>query len=79
MCIDDNVKKDRDVFFNVVKNHDVTQSLDANILEDEVEHVMSHLANDKSPRWDRLTHDLFNKCVIKLKGPYTILFQKVWT
>ena len=56
VCIDDNVKNDRDVFFNGVKNHvshDLAHSLDANISEDEVEDVMSHLANDKSPR---LTH-----------------------
>ena len=82
VCIDDNVKNDRDVFFNGVKNHvshDVAQSLDANISEDEVEHVMSHLANDKSPGWDGLTHELFKKYVIKLKGPFTTLFQKVWT
>ena len=44
VCIDDNVKKDSDVFFNAVKNHvlyDVVQSLDADISEDEVEYVMS--------------------------------------
>ena len=45
-------------------------SLDANILEDEVEHVMSHLANDKSPGWDGLTHELFKKYVIKLREKY---------
>ena len=77
MCIDDNVNNVRDLFFNGVKNHvshDVAQSLDVNILEEEVEHVMSHLANDKSPGWDGLTHKLFKKYVIKLKGPFTTLF-----
>ena len=49
----------------------VAQSLHANISKDEVEHVMSHLANDKSPGWDGLTHELFKKYVIKLKGPFT--------
>ena len=33
----------------------------------------------KSPRWDGLTNELFKKYVIKVKGPFTILFQKVWT
>ena len=47
-------------------SHDVAESLDANISEDEVEHVMSHLANDKSPRWDRLTHELFKNYAIML-------------
>ena len=68
MCINDNVQNDRDVFFNGVKNHvshDVAQSVDANISEDEVEHVMSHLANDKRLGWDGLTHELFMKYVIK--------------
>ena len=60
-------------------SHDVAQSLNANISEDEVEHVMSHLANDMSPRWDGLTRELFKKYVIKLKGPFRALFQKVWT
>ena len=40
---------------------------------------MSHLANDKSHGWDGLKNELFKKYVIKLKGPFTVLFQKVWT
>ena len=79
MCIDDTVKKDRYVFFNGVKNHlshDVAQSLDANISEDVVEHVISHLANDKSVGWDGLTNEIFKKYVLKLKGPFMVLFSK---
>ena len=57
----------------------MAQSVDVNILEDEVEHVMSHIANDKSYGWDGLTNELFKKYVIKLKGPFTVLFQKWWT
>ena len=40
---------------------------------------MSHIANDKSHVWDGLRNELFKKYVIKLKGPFTVLFQKVWT
>ena len=80
VCIDDNVKMDRYEFFNGVRNHvshDVAQSLDVDIPEDEVEHVMSHLDNDKSPRWDGLTNGLFKKYLVKLNEHFTILFQKV--
>ena len=38
MCVDNNVKKDGDVFLKGTKNHishDVTHSLDVNILEDK--------------------------------------------
>ena len=36
----------------------MAQLLDVDILEDEVEHIMSNIANDKSIRWDGLTNEL---------------------
>ena len=69
--LDDNVTCAREVFLRGVLNHvpqEMANILDANILEDEVEFVISHLANDKSPGWDRLTNDFFKKYVLQLKG-----------
>ena len=37
--------------------------------------MISYLANDKGHEWDGLTNELFKKYVIKLKGPFTVLFQ----
>ena len=48
----------------------MVQPLDVDILEDVVEYVMLHLANDKRHGWDGLTNELFKKYVTKLKGPF---------
>ena len=69
--IDDNVTCAREVFLRGVLNHvpqDKVNILDVDILEDKVKFVISHLANDKSPGWDRLTNDFFKKYVLQLKG-----------
>ncbi len=79
--VDDNVMYARDVFFRGVLNHvpqEVADALDADFSEEEVAHVVSHLANDKSPGWDGLTNEFFKKYVLQLQGVLVILFQKVW-
>ena len=57
----------------------VTMRLEEGIREEEVEIVLSHIANDKSPGWDEITNEFFKSFVQELKGPIMIIFQQVWS
>jgi hypothetical protein len=72
----------REMLFQSVKGsvgQQLMTSLEEDIREEEVEFVLSHLANDKSPGWDGITNEFFKSFVQELKGPLTILFQEVWS
>ena len=50
------------MFFQSIKGNvrqQVVMSIEEDIREEEVEYVLSHLANDKSPGWDGITNEFF--------------------
>ena len=52
------------MFLKEVTNHvsiEVSNVFDSDISEVEVETVISHLVNGKSPGWDGLTNEFFKK------------------
>ena len=80
--VDETVNYAREVFLNEVINHvsiEVSNVLDSDISEVEVESVISHLVNGKSPGWDGLTNEFFKKYNTQLKRSFAILFQNVWS
>ena len=80
--VDETVNYAREVFLNEVTNHvsiEVSNVLDADISEVEVENVISHLVNGKSPSWDGLTNEFFKKYNTHLKKSFAILIQNVWS
>jgi hypothetical protein len=82
-CIlNSDMREAREMLFQSVKGsveQQIMTSLEEDIREEEVEFVLSHLANDKSPGWDGITNEFFKSFVQELKGPLTILFQEVWS
>ena len=80
--LDNDMKEARAMFFQSIKGNvsqQVAMSIEEDIREEEVEYVLSHLANDKSPGWDGITNEFFKSFVQDLKGPLTTIFQEVWS
>ena len=80
--LDNDMKEARAMFFQSIKGNvrqQVVMSIEEDIREEEVESVLSHLANDKSPGWDGITNEFFKSFVQDLKGPLTTIFQEVWS
>ena len=50
-------------FWNHV-SHEVAKVLDVAILENKLEKMISHLTNDKHPRWNGFRNELFKKYLI---------------
>ena len=51
--------------------------VNTDIVLEKIDHVISRLANDKSPRWDGFTNEFFKKYLFQLKETFLFLFQKV--
>ena len=81
MIINEDVLKARQEFYNVIgsgMNTNICQQLDADFEEAEVEKVLLHLPNGKSPGWDGITNEVFKKYASMLKSPFTQMFQQCW-
>ena len=62
------------------KNHvvfETLQNLTVDIANSRVISTLGHISNDKSPSWYGLTIKYFNKHMLGLKTPFTMLFQEV--
>ena len=81
LVLNDDVMQARHQFYNVVGgvvNDSICAELDADFLEEEVETVLLHLPNGKSPGWDGITNEVFKKYATILKTPFTLMFQQCW-
>ena len=80
LIINEDALKARQEFYNVigcVVNANICQELDADFKEVEVENVLLHLPNGKSPSWDDITNEVFKKYACMLKSPFTQCFNNV--
>ena len=81
LIINEDVLKARQEFYNVigcVTNANICQELDVDFEEVEVENVLLHPPNGKSPGWDGITNEVFEKYACMLKSPFTQMFQQCW-
>ena len=80
--LNDEMREGRSMLFDSIKDNvgqQVMISLEEDIKEEEVECVLSHLADDKSPGWDGITNEFFKSFIQELKRPLTMIFQEVWS
>ena len=72
----DDVMQARHQFYNLVGgvvNASICVEVDADFLEEEVETILSHLPNGKSPSCDGITNEVFKKY-----ATITLMFQQCW-
>ena len=56
-------------------NTNTRRELDADFEEVEMEKVLLHLPNGKSPDWDGITNKVLRKYASMLKSPFMQIFQ----
>ena len=65
-------------FHIFLRDANICQVLDVDFEEAEVEKVLLHLPNGKSPNWDGVTNEVFKKYASMLKSPFPQMFQQCW-